>query len=101
MRFKAKHSYFKQLAQSMGNFVNIVYSLATRHQLHQCHLNIDKQHLPGLEHKLESGPGISHSNFYFSEISCIPLYAGSVIDVISDLLKFSISSVSGIVNSIV
>ena len=31
MRFEAKHSYFKQLAHSMGNFVNITYSLATRH----------------------------------------------------------------------
>ena len=40
MRFEAKHSYFKQLAQSMGNFVNIVYSLAMRHQLYQSYLNM-------------------------------------------------------------
>ena len=28
MHFKAKHSYFKQLSHSVGNFVNITHSLA-------------------------------------------------------------------------
>ena len=36
MRYAAKHSYFKHLAQSMGNFINIEFSLATHHQLLQC-----------------------------------------------------------------
>ena len=32
MRFEAKHSYFKQLAQAVGYFINLPYSLAMRHQ---------------------------------------------------------------------
>jgi len=39
MRYEAKHSYFKKLAQVMGNFINIPYTLAKRHQLHQCYQN--------------------------------------------------------------
>lgn len=57
MRFEAKHSYFKQLAHSMGNFVNITYSLATRHQHYQCYLNLNTEELPGYEHNMEVGPG--------------------------------------------
>ena len=57
MRFEAKHSYFKQLAHSMGNFVNITYSLATRHQYYQCYLNTNPEELPGWEHNMEVGPG--------------------------------------------
>lgn len=57
MRFEAKHSYFKQLAHSMGNFVNITYSLSMRHQLYQCYLNINPQQLPGWEIGIETGPG--------------------------------------------
>ena len=40
MRYKAKHSYFKSLSQAMGNFINLPYSLAMRHQFLQCYLNI-------------------------------------------------------------
>ena len=57
MRFEAKHSYFKQLAHSMGNFVNITYSLATRHQHYQCYLNTNTEELPGWEQSMEVGPG--------------------------------------------
>ena len=57
MRFEAKHSYFKKLAHSMGNFVNITYSLAMRHQLYQCYLNINSEELPGWAHNVEAGPG--------------------------------------------
>ena len=58
MRFEAKHSYFKQLSHSMGNFVNITHSLATRHQLLQCYLNLDTEEIPGRESFLEAGPGM-------------------------------------------
>lgn len=57
MRFEAKHSYFKQLAHSMGNFVNVPYSLAVRHQLYQCYLNLNTEELPGWTHDFEAGPG--------------------------------------------
>ncbi len=36
MRYEAKHSYFKKLVTSIGNFINLPYSLAMRHQQHQC-----------------------------------------------------------------
>ncbi len=39
MRYEAKHQYFKQLASTMGNFINIAYSLAMRHQCLQCYLH--------------------------------------------------------------
>lgn len=39
MRYEAKHSYFKRLAQAMGNFINLPYSLAMRHQFLQCYHN--------------------------------------------------------------
>ena len=34
-RFEAKHQYFKKLAQTLGNFINISKTLANRHQLSQ------------------------------------------------------------------
>jgi len=39
MCFEAKHSYFKSLAQSMGNFINLPYLLAMRHQQYLSYLN--------------------------------------------------------------
>ena len=36
MRYEAKHRYFKQLAGVLGNFTNVAYSLAARHQRLQC-----------------------------------------------------------------
>ena len=35
MRFEAKQQYFKQLVRTMGNYVNVCYSLAMRHQCFQ------------------------------------------------------------------
>jgi hypothetical protein len=37
MRFEAKHQYFKQVASTLGNFINIAFSLAMRHQMLQCY----------------------------------------------------------------
>lgn len=37
MRFEAKHRYFKQIVRHMGNFININFSLATKHQLMIAH----------------------------------------------------------------
>ena len=55
MRYEGKHSYFKHLATVMGTFTNVCYSLALRHQLYQCYLNLNKNELPA--EKLEAGPG--------------------------------------------
>lgn len=43
MRYEAKHKYFKTLASSIGNFINIPYTLAMRHQYLQCYLHLDNQ----------------------------------------------------------
>ena len=32
MRYEAKHHYFKRLAVVLGNFINLAFSLAKRHQ---------------------------------------------------------------------
>ena len=42
MRFEAKHRYFKQLANNIGNFINIPHTLAMRHQMLQCYIQQDK-----------------------------------------------------------
>ena len=54
-RFEAKHKYFKHLANVLGNFTNICYSLALRHQLHQCYLAANSG-TPSSE-EIEVGPG--------------------------------------------
>ncbi len=55
MRFEAKHCYFKRIANRLGNFKNISYTLAARHQQLQCYLSIDKSTIDGPA--LEVGPG--------------------------------------------
>ena len=37
MRFEAKYQYFKKLAQTLGNFINIPKSLARRQQRLNCY----------------------------------------------------------------
>ena len=45
MRFEAKHNYFKKLATRLGNFININYSLAMRHQQLQCYKHLESNSL--------------------------------------------------------
>ena len=45
MRYEAKHSYFKDLAQKIKCFKNIPKSLAERHQLFTCYNLLDSQSL--------------------------------------------------------
>lgn len=33
LRFEQKHQFFKRIAKSCNNFINLIYTLATRHQL--------------------------------------------------------------------
>lgn len=37
MRFEGKHRYFKQIVRHKGNFKNVLFSLATKHQLMIAH----------------------------------------------------------------
>lgn len=53
MRYEAKHSYFKKLSQSIGNFINLPHTLAMRHQYFQCYLSTSTDDL----NDIEVGPG--------------------------------------------
>ena len=55
MRYEAKHYYFKRIAQSMGNYINLPYSLAIRHQHLECYNSMNAS----LEcsNQMEVGPG--------------------------------------------
>lgn len=54
-RFEAKHKYFKHVANVLGNFTNICYSLALRHQLYHCYHNLNAD--GNIFKDLEVGPG--------------------------------------------
>jgi len=56
MRYEAKHAYFKSLPHSMGNFINLPYTLAMRHQHYLCygHATSDAERC-----QLNVGPGKS------------------------------------------
>ena len=36
MRYEAKHSYFKSLSHTLGNYTNLPYSVAMRYQQYVC-----------------------------------------------------------------
>jgi hypothetical protein len=55
MRFEARHSYFKRLASQLGNFINISYTLALRHQRLQCYHQLNEHCVEGED--IELGPG--------------------------------------------
>ena len=61
MRYEAKHSYFKKLTQCIGNFINLPYTLALRHEKLQCYHRLDKTDYQG--HNLDVGPGMLCSIF--------------------------------------
>jgi len=58
MRFEAKHERLKKLAMGIGNFTNVPWTLATRHQLRQCYdISCNKEGNPFIEKPIEVGPG--------------------------------------------
>ena len=59
MRYESKHTYFKQVAIALGNFINVPFTVAERHQKLQSyhHFNeMDKQSSI-IARPLECGPG--------------------------------------------
>ena len=52
MRYESKHSYFKQVGNSIHNYINITYSLANRHQYSQVHYLMQQNYF----HVPEYGP---------------------------------------------
>jgi len=55
LRYEAKHNYFKKLSQSIGNFINLPWTLAKRHQRLQCYYQASKSSI--IESDTEVGPG--------------------------------------------
>ena len=58
-RFEVKHKDFKHLANVMGNYTNICYSLSLRHQLHNYYTTLNDKAL--FAENIEVGPGIYKS----------------------------------------
>ena len=58
MRFEGKHNYFKKLAGRLGNFINVPYTMAIRHQCLSCYYSIEKQKF-GDELEVGTGSPIS------------------------------------------
>ena len=58
MRFEAKHRYFKQLATAIGNYTNLPWTLAERHQSRQSHA------LYNVHKLIECGPGNGIYNLF-------------------------------------
>ena len=58
MRFESKHTYFKQVAISLGNFINVPLTVADRHKKLQSFnfFNVD-QHTSLPTKPLQNGPG--------------------------------------------
>ena len=85
MRFEAKHNYFKKLAVRLGNFINIAYTLALRHQCLSCYYSLDKN---SLGDPPEIGPGTVVAAFLLvlwmgqqecTSNTCMSLYSGSLL----------------------
>ncbi len=55
MRFEAKHNWFKGLAQQLGNYTNLPYTLSMRYQQLQCYQLCGGQDT--LAEHLDIGPG--------------------------------------------
>lgn len=59
MRYESKHTYFKQVAVSLGNFINVPFTVAERHQKLQSlnYFNEGDQESSTVMKPLECGPG--------------------------------------------
>ena len=75
MHFEARNRYFKRLASQLGNFINVPYTLAMRHQQQQSYYNLDTSAIGG--EQPEIGPGCSVSREMVSGLTlptCRNLY---------------------------
>ena len=55
MRFEAKHSYFKKMAQTLGSYKNIAKTVSTRHQYYMCYKMACSVKFLGVENTYGSG----------------------------------------------
>ena len=78
LRYEAKHQYFKSLASSIGNFINIALTLSTRHQMQQCYYFSGKEVLAEDTILPESGNLVSFTSLPI-EIQRLLCFAASII----------------------
>ena len=57
IRYEAKHSYFKKIAQHTGNFINLPWTVGFRHQMLQCYEHVNSKDGSILDTQIEVGPG--------------------------------------------
>ena len=59
MRYESKHTYFKQVAIALGNFINVPFTVADRYQKLQSfhYFNEGDQELSVIINPLQCGPG--------------------------------------------
>ena len=55
MRFEAKHSYFKKMAQTLGSYKNVAKTVSTRHQYYKCYKMACSVKFLGVENTYGSG----------------------------------------------
>ena len=84
MRYEAKHQHFKCLANSIGNFINICYTLAIRHQCYQCYYLTDNN---AFQTQIQIGPeGKDKTKNLLEYVIIMHLYTTGNKD---DLLEFT------------
>ena len=71
MRFEAKHSYFKNVAQSIGNFKNLSLTLGKRQQLMSSYHCLDVNSIS--QENPDIGPGIAVYTIKWSYTFSLPL----------------------------
>ena len=62
MRYEAKHKYLKGLAVTMGNFINVPYSLSLRHQCLQAYISATGSCME--ENVVSVGKGTWYCDYY-------------------------------------
>lgn len=94
MRFEAKHQYLKSLASSMGNYINVCYSLAMRHQSYQCYLQTSDSGFCVDHVKIGNGiNGTSYNYFCCNDYTfcvCVPVYLPTCYHLVVTVVGYSI-----------
>lgn len=88
MRFESKHLYFKRIAQSIKNSINLPFSMTRKHQRLQCYYNCTSSRCIGKSNKV-TNPKPINKNVYSEDI-------GKVLGMYSDYYVVSKAQVNGI-----
>ena len=70
MRYEAKHSFFKHLANILGNFKNVAKTLSERHQTFMCYQHADPTRYLHIEPVFNKGTIVCINSVFF-DMTCI------------------------------